>query len=59
MIDAKIENIVQVNWIITLKNDSKLIGKIGFYRIQPVYFRAEIGFKLLLSLVLAESIQKL
>jgi ribosomal-protein-alanine N-acetyltransferase len=30
MINAKIENSEGINWAITLKNDSKLIGIIGF-----------------------------
>jgi ribosomal-protein-alanine N-acetyltransferase len=30
MIDTKIENSEGINWAITLKNDSKLIGIIGF-----------------------------
>jgi ribosomal-protein-alanine N-acetyltransferase len=47
LIDAKIENSEGINWAITLKNDSKLIGIIGFYRIKPEHFRAEIGYMLL------------
>lgn len=47
MIDEKIENNEGINWAITLKNDSKLIGLIGHYRIKPEHFRAEIGYMLL------------
>jgi ribosomal-protein-alanine N-acetyltransferase len=47
MIDAKIENNEGINWGITLKNDPKLIGIIGHYRIKPEHFRAEIGYMLL------------
>jgi ribosomal-protein-alanine N-acetyltransferase len=47
MIDAKIENSEGINWAITLKNDSKLIGIIGFYRIKSEHFRAEIGYMIL------------
>jgi ribosomal-protein-alanine N-acetyltransferase len=47
LIDAKIENSEGINWAITLKNDSKLIGIISFYRIKPEHFRAEIGYMLL------------
>jgi ribosomal-protein-alanine N-acetyltransferase len=47
MINAKIESSEGINWAITLKNDSKLIGIIGFYRIKPEHFRAEIGYMLL------------
>ncbi|MBX9807503.1 MAG: GNAT family N-acetyltransferase [Flavobacteriaceae bacterium] len=47
MIDEKIENNQGINWAITLKNNPKLIGIIGHYRIKPEHFRAEIGYMLL------------
>ena len=47
MIDEKIENNEGINWAITLKNNPKLIGIIGHYRIRPEHFRAEIGYMLL------------
>jgi len=47
MIDEKIETNEGINWAITLKNHSKLIGLIGHYRIKPEHFRAEIGYMLL------------
>ncbi|MBP6180839.1 GNAT family N-acetyltransferase [Flavobacterium sp.] len=47
IIDAKIENNEGINWAITLKDDLKLIGLIGHYRIKPEHFRAEIGYMLL------------
>ncbi|MFV8376102.1 GNAT family N-acetyltransferase [Flavobacterium sp. LB1P71] len=47
MIDAKIETNEGINWAITLKDDPKLIGLIGHYRIKPEHFRAEIGYMLL------------
>ena len=47
MIDAKIESNEGINWAITYKNDPKLIGIIGHYRIKPEHFRAEIGYMLL------------
>lgn len=47
MIDAKIENNEGINWGIVLKNDPKIIGIIGHYRIKPENFRAEIGYMLL------------
>ena len=47
MIDEKIENNEGINWAITLKNNPKLIGLIGHYRIKPEHFRAEIGYMLL------------
>jgi ribosomal-protein-alanine N-acetyltransferase len=47
MIDEKIENNEGINWAITLKNDPKLIGIIGLFRIHPEHFRSEIGYMLL------------
>jgi len=47
MIDTKIENNEAINWAITLKNDPKMIGIIGHYRIQHGNFRCEIGYMLL------------
>ncbi|NDP26583.1 MAG: GNAT family N-acetyltransferase [Flavobacterium sp.] len=47
MIDEKIENNEGINWAITMKGNSKLIGIIGHYRIKPEHFRAEIGYMLL------------
>lgn len=47
MIDEKIDTQAGINWAITLKDNPKLIGVIGFYRINPEHFRAEIGYMLL------------
>lgn len=47
MIDEKIENNEGINWAITLKDNPKLIGIVGHYRIRPEHFRAEIGYMLL------------
>ena len=47
LIDSKIEANEGINWAITLKNNSKLIGIIGHYRIKPENYRAEIGYMLL------------
>lgn len=47
MIDEKIENNEGINWAITLKDNPKLIGLIGHYRIKPEHYRAEIGYMLL------------
>jgi [ribosomal protein S5]-alanine N-acetyltransferase len=47
MIDSKIENNEGINWAITLKNNLKLIGIIGLYRIKPEHYRAEIGYMIL------------
>lgn len=46
-IEAKIENNEGINWAITLKGNPKLIGIIGFYRINPEHSRSEIGYMLL------------
>nr|WP_294924596.1 GNAT family N-acetyltransferase [uncultured Flavobacterium sp.] len=36
-----------INWGITLKGHERLLGMIGFYRMQPENFRSEIGYMLL------------
>lgn len=47
MIDFKIDSNEGINWAITLKDNPKLIGIIGHYRIKPEHYRAEIGYMLL------------
>lgn len=47
MIEEKIETNIGINWGITLKNNPKLLGIIGYYRLQPENYRAEIGYMLL------------
>jgi ribosomal-protein-alanine N-acetyltransferase len=47
MIEEKIILNEGINWGITFKNSSKLLGIIGFYRMQPENYRAEIGYILL------------
>jgi ribosomal-protein-alanine N-acetyltransferase len=47
MLDDKIENNIGINWGIQLKNNSKIIGIIGFYRLKPEHYRAEVGYMLL------------
>ena len=47
MIDTKIEANEGINWAITFKDDPKLIGIIGHYRIKPEHYRAELGYMLL------------
>jgi ribosomal-protein-alanine N-acetyltransferase len=47
LIDSKIDINEGINWAITLKNNPKLIGLIGHYRIKPEHYRAEIGYMLL------------
>lgn len=46
MINEKIESNEGINWAICLKDDSKMIGIIGHYRIKPEHYRAEIGYML-------------
>ena len=47
MIDSKIINNEGINWAITYKDNPKLIGIIGHYRIKAEHFRAEVGYMLL------------
>ena len=47
LINSKIETNEGINWAITIKNEPKLIGIIGHYRIKPEHYRAEIGYMLL------------
>lgn len=47
MIESKIIANEGINWAITLKNNPKLIGIIGHYRLQPDNYRSEIGYMLL------------
>lgn len=47
MIEDKIVTNVGINWGITIKNNPKLLGIIGYYRMQPENYRAEIGYMLL------------
>lgn len=39
-------NADRIQWGITLQNDSKIIGTIGYHRIEKANFRAEIGYML-------------
>ncbi len=47
MIEDKIVADEGINWAITLKGNSKLLGIIGHYRIKPEHYRSEIGYMLL------------
>ena len=47
MINDKIEANIGINWAVTLKGNTKLIGIIGHYRIQPENHRCEIGYMIL------------
>ena len=46
LINSKIESNEGINWAITLKDNPKLIGIIGHYRINIENHRAEIGYML-------------
>src|SRR5690606_29302326 len=45
-IEKDIKTNKSINWAITLKGQDKLVGLIGFVRIQPKNFRAEVGYVL-------------
>lgn len=63
MIDEAIQNNTGINWAVTLKGNPKLLGIIGFYKIQPENYRAEIGYMILPEFqgrgIITESIQAL
>lgn len=45
MLDDKIENGIGINWgIYFLDEPEKLLGIIGYYRMKPEHFRAEVGY---------------
>jgi ribosomal-protein-alanine N-acetyltransferase len=46
MINNALENNEGITWGISLKDDPKLIGNIGFWRIEKGNYRAEIGYAL-------------
>ncbi|WP_166925242.1 GNAT family N-acetyltransferase [Flavobacterium poyangense] len=46
MMEDKIVTNLGINWGITLKDSPKLLGIIGYYRLQPENHRAEIGYML-------------
>ena len=45
-INTSIDNNEGITWAICLKNEKKLIGTIGFWRIEKENYRAEIGYML-------------
>lgn len=47
IMDEKITGNEMINWAITLKDDPKMMGTIGYYHIKPEHYRAEIGYMLL------------
>jgi [ribosomal protein S5]-alanine N-acetyltransferase len=46
-INAKTKANEAINWAITIKGNTALIGVIGFYRTDPENYRAEVGYMLL------------
>ena len=47
MMNAKIDENTDINWAVCLKNSDKIIGFMGFYRVQPESYRTEIGYMIL------------
>ena len=47
LIEDKVVNNIGINWAITLKENPKMIGIIGHYKIKPENYRAEIGYMIL------------
>ncbi|MEY4038208.1 MAG: hypothetical protein RIR67_518 [Bacteroidota bacterium] len=41
---SNVNNNILLNWAITTKEEDKLIGMIGFYRMKPENYRAEVGY---------------
>lgn len=44
VMDTNVNNNNVINWAITTKEDDRLIGMIGFYRMKPENYRAEVGY---------------
>jgi ribosomal-protein-alanine N-acetyltransferase len=44
VMDTNVNNNNVINWAITTKEDDQLIGMIGFYRMKPENYRAEVGY---------------
>lgn len=42
--NSSIEKNDFINWAISKKEDNKLIGMVGFFRMQPENFRGEVGY---------------
>jgi ribosomal-protein-alanine N-acetyltransferase len=63
MFDDKIENGIGINWgIYFLDNPGKLLGIIGYYRMKPEHYRAEVGYMLFPEFngkgIVSEALQK-
>lgn len=44
--DTTIDSKTVINWAITTKENDQLIGMIGYYRMKPENYRAEVGYLL-------------
>ena len=44
IMDTNIDTNTFINWAITTKENDQLIGMIGFYRMKPENYRAEVGY---------------
>lgn len=42
--DTNVNNNSVINWAITTKENDQLIGMIGYYRMKPENYRAEVGY---------------
>ena len=62
MIDEKIDANLAIHWAISLKYDTKLIGIIGHFNLQPEHLKSEIGYMLLSTYqgkgIISEAIKK-
>ena len=63
MFDDKIENGIGINWgIYFLEEPEKLLGIIGYYRMKPEHYRAEVGYMLFPKYngkgIISEALQK-
>src|SRR6478736_4912476 len=63
MLDDKIEHGIGINWGISfLEDPKKLLGIIGYYRMKPEHYRAEVGYMLLPEYngkgIVSEALQK-
>jgi [ribosomal protein S5]-alanine N-acetyltransferase len=47
MIQDKVESNEGINWAVCLKENHKMIGFVGHYRIKPENYRSEIGYMIL------------
>lgn len=44
VMDTNVNNNTIINWAITTKENDQLIGMIGYYRMKPENYRAEVGY---------------